>query len=112
MCCCRYFFSCVANAAEVITKNLHHVTFLLSLRAAHEKAPLLLLLCAGVLSLVSTMLEINPRPRMEKELTNRNGYVIKLFKCDLLIFFSVRDLGLISSILDIELYAQTFLIAL
>jgi len=32
------------------------------------------------------MLEINPRLRMKKELINRNDHVIKLFKCDLLIF--------------------------
>jgi len=32
------------------------------------------------------MLEIGPRSQMKKELTNRNGHVIKLFKYDLLIF--------------------------
>ena len=32
------------------------------------------------------MLEIGPRLRIKKELINRNGHVIKLFKCDLLIF--------------------------
>jgi len=31
------------------------------------------------------MLKIGPRSR-KKELTNRNGHVIKLFNCDLLIF--------------------------
>ena len=37
---------------------------------------------------------------MKKEVTNRNDHVIKLFKCDLLIF-SVRDLVPISSIVYI-----------
>ena len=46
----------------------------------------------AALNLASTMLEIGPRSRMKKELTNRNDHVIKLFKCDLLIFFSVQDL--------------------
>ena len=33
------------------------------------------------------------RSEMKKELTNRNGHVIKLFKCDLLIFslFEISD---------------------
>ena len=52
---------------------------------------------------MSTMLEIDLRLQMKKELTNRNGNVIKLFKCDLFIFslfeisdqfFSIVDIGL------------------
>jgi len=53
---------------------------------------------------MSIMLEIGPRSQMKKELINRIGHVTKLFKCDFLNFSSVRDLGLISSIVDIRLY--------
>ena len=56
------------------------------------------------------MLEIDPRSGMKKEeLTNRNSHVIKLFKCDLLIF-SLRNLRPISSIVDIGLKAETLTI--
>jgi len=52
------------------------------------------------------MLEIGPKSRMKKEeLTNRNSHVIKLFKCDLLIF-SLENLRPISSIVDIGLKAE------
>ena len=49
----------------------------------------------ATLSFVFMMLTIGLRSRMKKELINCNGqlHVIKLFKYDLLIFFSIRDLA-------------------
>ena len=42
--------------------------------------------CLIHLKALCHMLEISPRPQIKKELINRNDHVIKLFKCDLLIF--------------------------
>jgi len=50
---------------------------------------------------------------MKKKLINRNDHVIKLFKCNMFVnFFSVRDLGPISSTVDIgfSTHQQNFLV--
>ena len=56
---------------------------------------------------MSTMLEIGPRSRiLKKELINCVDHVTKIVQMWFVNFFSIWDLGLISSIVDIGLYSH------